>query len=323
MKKVLLTLLVLAMICAAGTAALAADPAPAERSETRPYNVSQLVAGASETYESLFVDVEWLKKHLNEVIVIDTRPESLYVGGHIQGAVNATWTYFANINAPAGSMKWGVLWPEATMAKRIGALGINGKKHVVLYCDGGGWGQSGYAAMIMRMCGIKDAKILDGGILAWKKAGGKISTTKHTNKAVAFSLTKYAPYYVTHTQWINDNIGKPSLVLLDVRTPQEFEGKIRPFQEKRGGHLPGAINLPMGELIDKDFKFMSHDELKAIFQKAGLTPDTEIVVYDTAGVRAANVLMALRYTGFPKSRCYDEGYQAWAGDATLEIETSN
>jgi len=323
MKKVLLTLLALVMVFVAGTAVFAADPAPAERSATRPYNLSQLVAGASETNESLFVSVEWLKKNLGNVVIVDTRPESLYAGGHIPGAVNATWTYFANMNAPAGSMKWGTLWPEATMAKRVGALGINAKKHVVLYCDGGGWGQSGYAAMIMRMCGIPNAKILDGGILAWKKEGGKISTTKHTNKAVAFSVGKYVPYYVTDTQWIDDNIGKPGLVILDVRTPQEYEGKIRPFQEKRGGHLPTAINLPMSDLIDKEFKFKPHNELKAIFEKAGLTPETEIVVYDTAGVRSANVLMALRYAGFPKSRSYDQGYQAWAGDPNLEIETSN
>lgn len=290
--------------------------------EGRPKNPSKLAAGALETRESLFVSVEWLKKNLGSVVLIDTRPESIYAGqvGHINGAVNATWTYFANVNVPTGTMKYGVLWPEATMAKRIGALGVGSGKTVVIYDDGAGWGQAGYVAAIMRMSGVKNAKILDGGVLAWKNDGGKFTNAKQTNKAVAFTIKAYDPSYVVDTKWIDDNIGKPNFVLLDVRTPQEYDGKIRPFAEKRAGHLPQAINIPMGEFSTPEFKWKSAEEIKDIMTKAGVKTEDEIVVYDTAGVRAANVLMMLRYAGFPNSRFYDEGYQAWAGDQQYEVE---
>lgn len=285
-------------------------------------NPQKLAPGATETYASLFVDAEWLKKNIANVILIDARTESVYAGqsGHLPGAVNSTWTYYANVNVPTGTKKYGILWPEATMAKRIGALGINGGKTVVVYDDGAGWGQAGYTAVILRMSGIKNAKILDGGFLAWKKAGGKISTTKHANKAVAFSIKAYDPTYVVDTEWVSDNLNKLNFVLIDVRTPQEYQGKIRPFSEKRGGHLPTAINIPIGDFSTSEFKWKSVDDIKAIMTEAGVSADTEIVVYDTAGVRAANVLMMLRYAGYANSRFYDESYQAWAGDSTLDIE---
>lgn len=285
----------------------------------RPLKPAAMQAGAPETRESLIVSAEWLKTNRGKVILIDSRPESLYSGGHIPGAVNAPWTYFANMNAKQGTEKWGVIWPAATMAKRIGALGVDGKKMVIAYCDAGGWGQSGWTLWILRQAGIKNAKILEGGIGAWKAAGGQVTKTKNTNKAVAFTIKQYVPNYTATTEWINNNIGKPGLVILDVRTKPEFLGKIRPFQEKRAGHLPGAINIPRESFLTADSHFKPAEEVQALLAQHGVTPDSEIVVYDTAGVRSAFVTMLLRYSGFVKSQSYDEGFQAWAGNPELPL----
>ncbi|MCC8059180.1 rhodanese-like domain-containing protein [Cloacibacillus sp.] len=285
----------------------------------RPLKPAAMQAGAPETRESLVVSAEWLKTNRGKVILIDSRPESLYSGGHIPGAVNAPWTYFANMNAKQGTEKWGVIWPAATMAKRIGALGVDGKKTVIAYCDAGGWGQSGWTLWILRQAGIKNAKILEGGIGAWKAAGGQVTKTKNTNKAVAFTIKQYVPNYTATTEWINNNIGKPGLVILDVRTEPEFLGKIRPFQEKRAGHLPGAINIPRESFLTADSHFKPAEEVQALLAQHGITPDSEIVVYDTAGVRSAFVTMLLRYSGFVKSQNYDEGFQAWAGNPELPL----
>lgn len=285
----------------------------------RPLKPAAMQAGAPETRESLIVSAEWLKTNRGKVILIDSRPESLYSGGHIPGAVNAPWTYFANMNAKQGTEKWGVIWPAATMGKRIGALGVDGKKMVIAYCDAGGWGQSGWTLWILRQAGIKNAKILEGGIGAWKAAGGQVTKTKNTNKAVAFTIKQYVPNYTATTEWINNNIGKPGLVILDVRTEPEFLGKIRPFQEKRAGHLPGAINIPRESFLTADSHFKPAEEVQALLAQHGITPESEIVVYDTAGVRSAFVTMLLRYSGFVKSQSYDEGFQAWAGNPELPL----
>ena len=285
----------------------------------RPLKPAAMQAGAPETRESLIVSAEWLKTNRGKVILIDSRPESLYSGGHIPGAVNAPWTYFANMNAKQGTEKWGVIWSAATMAKRIGALGVDGKKMVIAYCDAGGWGQSGWTLWILRQAGIKNAKILEGGIGAWKAAGGQVTKTKNTNKAVAFTIKQYVPNYTATTEWINNNIGKPGLVILDVRTEPEFLGKIRPFQEKRAGHLPGAINIPRESFLTADSHFKPAEEVQALLAQHGITPESEIVVYDTAGVRSAFVTMLLRSSCFVKSQSYDEGFQAWAGNPELPL----
>lgn len=303
-------------------ASAAAQVAPAESAEVpadRPLNPSPMQAGELETRENLLVSADWLKANLKNVVLIDSRPESLYLGGHIPGAVNAPWTYFANMNAKQGTDKWGVIWPEATMAKRIGALGVNGKKTVIAYCDAGGWGQSGWTLWILRQAGIKNAKILEGGIGAWKAAGGKLSKDKVKAKTVAFTISKYVPNYTATTQWINDNLGKPGLAIIDVRTQPEFDGKIRPFQEKRAGHLPGAINISRENFVTEQGDFKSAEEVAALLAPYGITTDTEIVVCDTAGVRSAFVTMLLRYAGFHKSQSYDAGFQAWAGNPDLPI----
>ncbi len=306
------------------TTAAPAENAPAAITvpQSRPLKPTPMQAGEPETEASLLVSAEWLKKNKGQVVLVDARPESLYSGGHISGAVNASWTYFANMNAQAGTKKWGAIWQPSTMAKRIGALGINGKKTVIVYDDAGGWGQSGWVLWILRMSGIKNAKMLEGGFTAWKKEGGSVSKTVHKNKAVAFSIPKYKEHYLVDTEWINNNMGKSGLVLLDVRTLAEYQGKIRPFQEKRAGHLPGAIHIEMQDFVQDQYQFKEVEEIVELLQKHCITPDNEIVVYDTAGVRAAFVTMALRYAGFHKSQCYDEGFQAWAGNPELPLDKS-
>ena len=124
------------------------------------------------------------------------------------------------------------------MAKRIGALGVDGKKMVIAYCDAGGWGQSGWTLWILRQAGIKNAKILEGGIGAWKAAGGQVTKTKNTNKAVAFTIKQYVPNYTATTEWINNNIGKPGLVILDVRTKPEFLGRSAPSRRSAPDIFP-------------------------------------------------------------------------------------
>ena len=297
---------------------------PAQKAEilpqVRPLKPSPMEVGEPETEGSLLVSAEWLKKNKGQTVIVDARPESLYAGGHISGAVNASWTYFANMNAQNGTKKWGTIWQPATMAKRIGALGIDGRKMVVVYDDAGGWGQSGWVLWILRMSGVKNAKILEGGFTAWKKEGGAVSRTGYKNKAVPFAIKKFKEHYLVDTDWINNNMGKSGLVLLDVRTAPEYQGKIRPFQEKRAGHLPGAVNIEMQNFVKDEYHFKEVEEIAALLQDHCITPDNEIVVYDTAGVRAAFVTMALRYAGFHKSQCYDEGFQAWAGNSELPLE---
>ncbi|MDR1966507.1 MAG: sulfurtransferase, partial [Synergistaceae bacterium] len=202
-------------------------------------------AGGVETYESLFVTAEWVKANLDKVVLIDARAQSLYKGqqGHLPGAVNAEWTYFANMNGKAGDPAYGAVLDAAAMAKKIGALGIDGKKEVIVYGDGGDWGNAGWVVWVLRMTGLKNARILDGGFTVYRASGGKTSDKTTTNKAVSYPNAKYDDTYMVNTDWMKQNAGDPSIRIIDVRGTDEYTGKIRPFGERRPGHIPGAINL--------------------------------------------------------------------------------
>lgn len=266
--------------------------------------------------ESLYVGPEWLKENLDKVVLIDARPQSLYEKGHIPGAVNAEWTYFAKMKGQPGTPGWGEIHDRETLAKRIGALGVNGKKPVVVYCDPGGWGQDGWVVWILRLSGMENSRMLEGGFSAWRAAGGKVSTSTVKPRAVAFSIPSFQGGYNVTTPWLREKLDE--VTVIDARTPFEYQGA-RVFQEKRGGHIPGAINIPFDSVFREDQTVKSPEELRAFLGTYGVSQEEEIVVYDTAGVRSAYLVMALRMAGFDKARNYDSAFHEWAGNMELEV----
>jgi 3-mercaptopyruvate sulfurtransferase SseA len=300
--KALLIGIVVSMACVVAGAAFAADGA--------------------ETSASLLVSTEWVKANLDKVVLIDARAQALYKGqqGHLPGAVNAEWTYFANMGGKAGDPTYGTVVDAAAMAKKIGALGIDGKKDVVVYGDGGDWGNAGWVVWVLRMTGLKNARIMDGGFTVYRAAGGKTSDKTTTNKAVAYPGAKYDASYVVTTDWMKQNYNNPEIKILDVRGSDEYTGKIRPFGERRPGHIPGAISLSWDLVFTNDFKILPEAELAAVFANAGLADKNQTIIsYDTSGVRGAFMTMILRLAGYGNAQNYDASYQAWCADADTEI----
>jgi 3-mercaptopyruvate sulfurtransferase SseA len=278
--------------------------------------------GGTETYISLLVQPEWVKANLDKVVLIDARAQSLYKGqqGHLPGAVNAEWTYFANMNGKAGDPAYGALLDAAATAKKIGALGIDGKKDVVVYGDGGDWGNAGFVVWILRMAGVNNARILDGGFTVYRASGGKTSDKTATNKAAAFAGAKRDDSYIVGTEWMKENYNNPEIKVVDVRGADEYTGKIRPFGERRPGHIPGAVNLSWDSVYTKDFKVLPETELAAVFENAGFADKSQtIICYDTSGVRGAFMTMMFRLAGYAGARCYNPSYQAWCADPDTEI----
>jgi 3-mercaptopyruvate sulfurtransferase SseA len=279
-------------------------------------------AGGAETYQSLLISAEWVSANIGKVVLIDARAQALYKGqqGHLPGAVNAEWTYFANMNGKAGDANYGAVFDAAAMAKKLGDLGIDGKKEVVVYGDGGDWGNAGFVAWVLRMAGFKNARIMDGGFTVYRASGGKTDNKTTVNKPVKYPDFQYDVSYHVGTDWMKENYNKPEVKLVDVRSPQEYTGQIHPFGERRPGHIPGAVNLSWDNVYTDDFKILPEGELAAMFEKAGFTDKNQtIVCYDTSGVRGAFVAMIFRLAGYADARAYNPSYQAWCADADTEI----
>jgi 3-mercaptopyruvate sulfurtransferase SseA len=278
--------------------------------------------GGVETYQSLLISSEWVKANLDKVVLIDARPLALYKGqqGHLPGAVNAEWTYFANMNGMAGDPTYGAVLDAAAMARKIGALGIDGRKDVVVYGDGGDWGNAGWVVWVLRMSGVKNARILDGGFTVYRASGGRTSSKTEANRAAAYWNARYDESYIVGNAWMKENYNKPGVKVVDVRSVDEYTGKVKIFGERRPGHIPGAVNLSWDSLYTNDFKILPEAELSALFENAGFADKNQtIVCYDTSGVRAAFVTMIFRLAGYPNATCYNPSYQAWCADADTEI----
>ena len=278
--------------------------------------------GGVETYQSLLISAERVNANIGQVVLIDARPQALYKGqqGHLPGAVNAEWTYFVNMNGKAGDANYGAVVDAASMAKKLGALGIDGKKEVVVYGDGSDWGNAGFVVLVLRMAGFKNARILDGGFTVYLASGGKTDNKVTAGKAVRYPGFQYDASYLVDTDWMKENYNRPEVMVVDVRSPQEYTGQIKLFGERRPGHIPGAVNLSWDSVYTEDFKILPESELAAMFENAGFTDKNRtIICYDTSGVRGAFMAMMFRLAGYADARVYNPSYQAWCADAATEI----
>ncbi|MHB1125846.1 MAG: sulfurtransferase [Bacillota bacterium] len=264
-----------------------------------------------------FVDSDWLKDNLDSVILLDARDQKSYDAGHITGALNTTWQTFSDMDGKPGEPEWGTLLTGKELAEKIGSLGIDGTKTVVVYADPAGWGEDGRVAWTLRMAALTDVKMLDGGWSAWQASGYETTKEAPAVTAVEFNISAMNAGLNATTDWIVNN--SESIKIVDSRAPKEYAGATD-FGEARGGHLPKAINIPFGDTFNADGTVKSSQELKDLFTNAGLLPDDEIVVYCTKGIRSAHMTLLLRMAGFDKARNYDASFYTWAGDASLGME---
>jgi thiosulfate/3-mercaptopyruvate sulfurtransferase len=277
----------------------------------------QALAGMDEEKAHLFVDASWLKTNLTKVTVIDARPEKAYNKGHIYGAVSAPWPTFVDMQGKPGDPGWGVLLPKDQLSAKFGALGIDGKKPLVVYAQPPGWGEDGRVAWTAMMAGIREVKILDGGYEAWEKADGETSTKTTKVATLHMVIPALDEGLTATTDWIYSQ--RDRIKIVDSRSEKEFDGA-KSHGEARGGHLPGAHLIAFETMFNKDHMVKSPKELKQMFSSAGLKPGDEIVNYCTAGIRSAYMAIVMRMVGFDKARNYDASFYEWAAMKELPME---
>jgi len=309
-SKLLVVFLIMALLAGlAGCTGSSQEPTKANKTPSAP--------ASDQLKDQLFVEASWLKANLDEVIVLDVRKADVYAAGHIPGAISAPWQSLADMAGQPGEPGWGTILPADQLAVKLGGLGINGAKDIITYGAPPGWGEDGRVMWVLRMAGIDNVQMLDGGWPAWQAIKGEESKDVPTPAAVKFTLAALDEDLNVTTEYIRDNQDK--LKIVDVRSEKEYQGATD-FGEARGGHLPGAISLPFENMFKADGLIKSSDELKELFAAAGLTPEDEIVTYCTKGIRSAHMAMVLRNLGFDGARNWDASFYEWAGNADLSLE---
>ena len=288
------------------------SPAVSNAAPAKPANSAKANAQAT---QNLYVDVKWLKDNLNKIVVVDANAPDVYAKGHVPGAINITWQMLSNMAPKQGEVGWGVVLGKDELGAKIASFGLDGCKTIVVYNDPKGLGEEGRVLWMLKIAGIKDVRLLNGGIPAWKRAGGELSSEATKLAPSTFSIASYDDSRIATTDYVKANLGKAKLI--DTRSPEEFDGSTNHGENFKGekvyGHIPGAVLLQYSDLYRPDGKIKSNAELTAIFDKIGIKKDDEIVTYCTVGIRSGFTAEILRMAGYTKARNYNASFSEWVG----------
>jgi len=261
----------------------------------------------------LLVDAAWLLAHLNDadLRVVDMTDAKDYRRGHIPGAVHLRLED-ARVKVAAGGYR---LPTAEELAQVLGGLGIGPDTHVVIYDDNGGLDAARFF-FTLDVFGHRTVSILDGGLPAWRRQ--KLSLTTETPRV---ARSAYRPALVADrvagAEWVRDHLTDATVALLDTRTAAEYAGK--DVRAKRGGHIPGSVNVEWQRNLRPDGTFKSREELAAMYAAQAVTPDKTVITYCQTHHRAAHSYFVLRLLGYPRIVGYDRSWSEWGNRDDLPI----
>lgn len=287
-------------------------------------------SGAGYAQPDVLVETDWLADHLDDpdlrIVEVD-EDVLLYEQGHIPGAVKIDWT--ADLQDPVVR---DFIGPEA-FAALCARLGIGNDTTIIFYGDRNNW-WAAYAYWFFRLMGHSRQKILNGGRKKWIDEGRPLTREVPTPPVASYQpgqprpeLRAFREEVLTHIGYDGRRQARSGLPLVDVRSPGEYSGQLLHMPEypqegaQRGGHIPGAANIPWARAANEDATFKSAEELRQLYESQGITPDKDIVVYCRIGERSSHTWFVLHeLLGYPRVRNYDGSWTEWGNAVGLPIE---
>jgi thiosulfate/3-mercaptopyruvate sulfurtransferase len=275
-------------------------------------------------HPELLVSTDWVDQHRGETdtyrIVESDEDVLLYESGHIPEAVKIDWVN--DLNDPV--MRDYI--DAERFAELCGQCGISNDTWVIFYGDKNNWWAC-YALWVFQLFGHDKCLVMNGGRKKWQDEGRPMTTEKPSYPQAQYQVTNPNPDIRAFQDEVMQhmNAGKP---LIDVRSPQEFTGERTHMPEYpqegvlRGGHIPGAKNVPWSRAVNEDGTFKSREELEALYLNGcGLKPDDDIVAYCRIGERSSHTWFVLKYLlGFENVKNYDGSWTEWGNTVRAPIE---
>jgi thiosulfate/3-mercaptopyruvate sulfurtransferase len=271
--------------------------------------------------QEVLVDADWAESHLDdpEVVFVEVDEDvSAYDSGHIPGAVRLDWKTELQDQVVRDFVD------KESFERLLSAKGISNDDTVVLYGGNNNWFAS-YAYWYFKLYGHDDVKLLDGGRKKWELDSRKLTQEAADRTPTSYTAKEQDTSIRAFRDEVKDAIGKVNLV--DVRSPDEFSGKLLApahlpqEQSQRPGHIPTAKNIPWSKAANDDGTFKSDDELKSLYEGAGVDLSNDTIAYCRIGERSAHTWFVLHeILGQPNVRNYDGSWTEWGSLVGAPIE---
>ncbi|MBV9508111.1 MAG: sulfurtransferase [Acidobacteriia bacterium] len=277
---------------------------------------------AEYAHPEVLASTEWVAAHVSDPNVavaevdVDTKA---YDEGHVPGAIGWAWT-----TQLSDTLRRDILSKEQ-FEELMSSSGIAPDTTLVIYGDNNNW-FAAWAFWQAKIYGHQDVRIMNGGRKKWLAEGRELSNgspqrppTNYRAKAADLSLRTFLPQ-------VQEASAQRSAALVDVRSPQEFSGEILsppglPETCQRGGHIPGARNIPWGKAANEDGTFKTPGELRELYAAEGIDGTKPVIAYCRIGERSSHTWFVLKYLlGFDKVTNYDGSWTEWGNLVGVPVE---
>ena len=272
--------------------------------------------------EGPLVTADWLQQNLDDpnvrVFEVSVDP-GVYERGHVPGALNLSWH-----SDLVDTVRRDIISRENFEAL-LQTSGVDSDDTIVLYGDNNNW-FAAWGAWVFDIYGFSDVKLLDGGRKYWEAQGLPLDTA--TPEYAASDITvadELRPLRARLVDVLEVVEGGADVSLIDIRGPQEYSGEIFApdgVQELsvRAGHIPGAVNVPWGTIVNEDGTFKPADEIREIYAAVGIDGSKPIITYCRIGERSSHTWFALsRILGYDVKN-YDGSWTEYGNSVGVPID---
>jgi thiosulfate/3-mercaptopyruvate sulfurtransferase len=270
------------------------------------------------------IDTDSLEHNLGRpgLVVIDVRGNAAYAfGGHIPGAVHATWHEFSDPDA----IPKGLLDPDLSRTEqKLRALGISNDSDIVIYSNPfDNWGDEGRMFWMLQYLGLSKLRVLDGGWVKWVAEKRRYEYGPITPQPGNVTVSS-RPELIAFKDELKKLVKRPhpETVLVDARSLEEYVGK-EIAGIPRPGHIPAAVNVPWNAFLNSDATVKDLALIKETLAEKELHESHEVICYCTGGVRSAWLYVVLKLAGYPKVRNYPGSWWEWSRDFAAPVETDS
>ncbi len=275
-------------------------------------------------HSEVLVETGWVGDHLKDSAVriaeVDYDPIANYNLGHIPGAILYDWR--KDMNDPLARD----ILSQHKLEELLGASGVTKDTTLVLYGDFNNW-FAAFAFWIMKYYGVEKVVLMNGGRKKWIAEDKEVTRTMPSHSRTTFKAAGPNEAIRTYMDYVKQSLNKNNRALVDVRSPAEFTGEITAPPEypnehaQRGGHIPGAVNIPWSSAVKEDGTFKSAEELSRLYQSKGVTPDKEVITYCRIGERSSFTWFVLKFLlGYTNVKNYDGSWTEWGNMIRNPIE---